>query len=86
MVKEGQYRDTLLDSCIDTTSCAYQSPLFSHFQIEISVAALFSATGGFGSAIHIEYVDFVPEFWSLIIDEYKTQVPKYFGYLGNKSA
>ena len=27
----------------------------------IKLATLFSVTGGFGSVIHIEYVDFVPE-------------------------
>ena len=35
----------------------------------IILATLFSVTGGFGSAIHVEYMDFVPElgwqFWSL---------------------
>ena len=42
-------------------------------------ATLFPATGGFGSAIHIQYVDFVPELgWkfqslNLYIYEYKTQ-------------
>ena len=42
------------------------------------LATLFSVTSDFGSVIHVEYVDFVPElgwqFWSLIlIDEYKIQ-------------
>ena len=35
----------------------------------VKLATLFSVTGGFGSVIHVEYMDFVPElgwqFWSL---------------------
>ena len=32
-----------------------------HSLWSIKLATLFSATGGFGSVIHTEYVDFVPE-------------------------
>ena len=50
-------------------STLYVTHQFTYSLWSVKLATLFSATGGFGSAIHVEYMDFVPElgwqFWSL---------------------
>ena len=48
-------------NCYLQNRTTYQFTFFIYSLWSVKLATLFSATGGFGSAIHVEYMDFVPE-------------------------